>query len=70
MSLKTVATFMSQISRLPSGLEIQSWIFLNSPFRVDFINVNFFLLFGEIWTEIFPKYYREIILEVNIFANC
>ena len=30
--------------------------------------ISNFLLFGEIWTEIFPKYYREGIGKVNILC--
>ena len=67
MSLKTVATFIFGISRLPRGLEIPSWTFLKSPFCADFKNIQFFLLFDEMYTEIFPKYCREGNEKVNIF---
>ena len=36
--------FAMLISRLPSGLEIPSWTFFNSPFRVDFENVIFYII--------------------------
>ena len=41
VSLKTVATFISSISRLPRGLEILSWTFFNSPYLVDFRDIQF-----------------------------
>ena len=31
------------------------------------LKISNFLLFGEIWTKIFAKYYREILLKVNTF---
>ena len=34
---------------------------------VQISKISNFLLFGEIWTEILAKYYREVILKVNIF---
>ena len=67
VSTKTVYTFVFRISWLPRGVEISSWTFFNSPFRVDF-KISNFLLFGEIWTKILAKYYRENILKVNIFC--
>ena len=66
VSSKTVSTFVFWISRLPRALKIPSWTFFNSPFCVDLKKSNF-LLFGELWTDIFAKYYREVILKVNIF---
>ena len=36
--------FWFWISRLPWGLEIPSWTFFNSPFRVDFKNIQFFII--------------------------
>ena len=44
VSSKTRSTFVFRISRLPLSLEISSWTFLNSPFRVDFKNVLFFII--------------------------
>ena len=41
VSLKTVATFIFGISRLPRGLEIP---FFNSPFCVDFKNIQFSII--------------------------
>ena len=32
------------ISRLQRGLEIPSWTFFNCPFRVDFKNIHFFII--------------------------
>ena len=40
--------FALWISRLPRGLEIPSWTFFNSPFRVDFKNVHFFIIWCKI----------------------
>ena len=39
VSTKTVYTFVYWISRLPTGLEIPSWTFFNSPFCLDFRNI-------------------------------
>ena len=44
VSLKTVATFIYWISRLPRGLEIPSWTFFNSPYCVDFRNIQYFII--------------------------
>ena len=44
VSHNTVSTFVFWISRLPRGLEIQSWPFSNSPFRADFKNIHFFII--------------------------
>ena len=53
------STFVFWISWLPIGLEIPLWTFLN---------IFNFLLFGETWRKILPKYYREVISKVNIFS--
>ena len=37
-----------RISRLPRGLEIPSWTFFNSPFRVDFKNVHFYIIWWNL----------------------
>ena len=42
-SKKTSDTFL-WISRLSKGLETPSWTFFNSPFRVDFKNVHFYII--------------------------
>ena len=42
VSLKTVATFIFGISRLPMVLKIPSWTFLKSLFCVDLKNIRFF----------------------------
>ena len=44
VSLKTVATFIFGISRLPRGLEIPSWTFLKSPFCADLKNIQIFII--------------------------
>ena len=44
VSTKTVYTFVFRISRLPRGVEISSWTFFNSPFRVDSENIQFFII--------------------------
>ena len=44
VSRKTLATFVFWISRLPRTLEILYWAFFNSPFCVDFRNVQFFII--------------------------
>ena len=36
------------ISRLPRGLETSSWTFFNSPFRVDFKNVHFYIIWWNL----------------------
>ena len=36
------------ISRLPWGLESPSWTFFNSPFRVDFKNVHFCIIWWNL----------------------
>ena len=43
MSSKGVYAFDFQISRPPRGLEIPSWAIFNSPFSVDFENIQFFI---------------------------
>ena len=35
----------------------------------DTIEINLVLLFVEIWTEIFVKYYRGVILKVSFFVE-
>ena len=40
--------FDLRISRLPRGLEIPSWTFFNSPFRVDFKNVHFYIIWWNL----------------------
>ena len=44
VSHNTVYTFVFWISWLPIGIEIPSWTFFNSPFRVDFENIHFFII--------------------------
>ena len=40
------------------------------PLPNKFLKVNFFLLIGEIYNEIFANYYRESISKVNILVFC
>ena len=47
MSPNTISTFVLLISWLPRGLDITSWTVLNSPYPVDFKNVQFF--FTILW---------------------
>ena len=46
VSRKTVHTFVSLISRLPRGLDldIPSWTFFNCPFGVEFKTIHFFII--------------------------
>ena len=44
VSLKTVATFVLLISRLPRGLGIPCLTFFSSPFRVDSKNIHFVII--------------------------
>ena len=39
-----VYTFVFWIYQLPRGLQIPSWTFFNSPFCVDFKNIQFFII--------------------------
>ena len=43
-SKKPPMRFALRIFQLPWGLEIPSWTFFNSPFRVDFKNVHFYII--------------------------
>ena len=52
VSTKTVSTFVFWISRLPKGLEISSWTFFNCPFRVDFKNIRFFIIWWNLAGDI------------------
>ena len=52
VSQKTVPTFVLWISRLPRGLEIPSWTFFNSPFCVDFKNVQFSIIWWNLHWDI------------------
>ena len=61
VSSKTVVTFVFWISRLPRGLKIPYWTFFNSPFRVDFRNIQFLpssvpVQSSASWTEISLKF--------------
>ena len=67
VSQKKRPTLVLLISQLSRGLEIPSWTFFNSPFRVEFKNVHF-LSFGDIWTEILPKYLEAVIFMLDIFV--
>ena len=44
--------FALLISRLPSGLEMPSWTFFNSPFCVDFKNVIFYIIWCNLDRDI------------------
>ena len=55
VSQKKRPTLVLLISQLSKGLEIPSWTFFKSSFRVEIKNAPF-LLFGDIWTEILRKY--------------
>ena len=52
VSTKTVSTFVFWISRLPKGLEISSWTFFNCPFRVDFKNIRFYIIWWNLARDI------------------
>ena len=41
---KTVSTFVFWIYRLPKGLDIPSWTFFNTPYRVDFRDIHFLIV--------------------------
>ena len=49
VSRKTVPVF---VFRLLSGLEIPSWTFFNSHFRVDFKNVIFYIIWCNLDRDI------------------
>ena len=66
VSRNSLDLFIFWITRLPRGLEIPSWTFFNSHFRAE-SKKSTFLLFGDIWTEILPKYLEAVILILNIF---
>ena len=34
---------------------------------MEILKISNFLLFGEIWNEILSKYYKEVILKLNVF---
>ena len=63
VSRKTLDLFVFWISRLPRGLEIPSWTFFNSPFRVDFKNIQVFI----IWSN--PDWVIGKILQRGHFKN-
>ena len=44
MSHNIVPTFVFWIFRFPRGLEILYWTFFNSPFHVDFKNIQLFII--------------------------
>ena len=44
--------FVFWISRLPRGLKISSWTFLNSPFHVDFQNIHDFIIWLNLEQDI------------------
>ena len=44
VSQKKRPTLVLLISQLSSGLEIPSWTFFNSPFRVESKNVHIFII--------------------------
>ena len=52
VSTKTVSTFVFWISRLPKGLEIPSRTFFNCPFRVDFKNIRFSIIWWNLAGDI------------------
>ena len=52
VSLKTVAIFIFWISRLPRGLDIPCWTFFNSPFCVDFKNIQFSIIWWHLNQDI------------------
>ena len=44
VSHNIVSTFLLLISRPPKHLEVPSWTFFNSPFRVDFKTIQFVII--------------------------
>ena len=58
VSRKTLATFVFWISRLPRGLEIPYWTFFNSPFCVDFRNIQFFIIWWNMEWDIVKILHR------------
>ena len=44
VSRNIVYTFILLISQPPKRLEVPSWIFINSPFRVDFKTIKFVII--------------------------
>ena len=44
VSHNTVSTIVFWISQLSRALEIPSWTFFNSPFSVDFRNIQYFII--------------------------
>ena len=52
VSSKTCSTFVFWISWLPFGLEIPSWTFVNSPFRVHFKNIQFLIIWSNLEQDI------------------
>ena len=48
MLKKNSTFFVLWISRLPRGLKIPSWTFFNSPFRVEFENIQVFIIWWNL----------------------
>ena len=44
VSRKTLYAFLLLISRPPKHVEVPSWAFFNTPFRVDFKTINYFII--------------------------
>ena len=52
VSSKGVYAFVFRISRLLRGLEIPSWAIFNSPFCVDFENIQVFIIWLNLERDI------------------
>ena len=52
VSSKGVYAFVFRISRLPRGLETPSWAIFNSPFCVDFENIQVFIIWLNLERDI------------------
>ena len=53
VSHNTVSTFVFLNFSASLGLEILSWTFINSPFRVDFRNIQFFIIWWNMeWDSV------------------
>ena len=73
MSHNTVSTFVFWIFRLPRGLEILSWTFFNSPYRVDSKDTQFCIIWWNMDQDMCKILPGEVILKVNIlclFLSC
>ena len=52
VSQKKVSLWFCIISLSPRGLEILSWTFFNSPFRVDSKDIHFVIIWGNVVQDI------------------